>query len=128
MKKTAETVIAGILRGAASKVRQGWCQHVVADGYGNVCAVGAIQDAAHEALGLLPAVAFELRIRGALVRALNLVPPPDSVCPIPVCPIPAWNDGAGQTAENVALGLEYAALMCEQQADSPIGSATKGVS
>jgi hypothetical protein len=30
-------------------------------------------------------------------------------------PIPQWNDALDQTAENVAAGLEYAALVWEQE-------------
>jgi hypothetical protein len=28
----------------ADRIEQGWCQHKVSDGFGNVCAIGAMQD------------------------------------------------------------------------------------
>lgn len=99
-----------ILRSAAARVRQGWCQHLLRVGGSHVCALGA--------LGVTPS--FDIRLTTdqqaavlAIVRALGLRSnDPDFVCPYAL--VTVWNDAKGQTAENVAAGLEYAALVWEQ--------------
>lgn len=102
MKTTAD-----ILRAAATRVRQGWCQHVLFDRRGGVCALGAVAWAhgarSTDEVFRLPdswqddvtALSTTLRVHG-----VNIVD---------------WNNAREQTAENVAAGLEYAALVWEQE-------------
>jgi hypothetical protein len=95
--------VAKILRASAARVRQGWCQGVIARGP-NVCAFGAIEEVMGDWWGasLIADVAEKcLHLKSAnntVLRALA-----------------EWNDAPGQTAESVALGLEYAALLLEQE-------------
>ncbi len=93
---------AEILRCAAARVRQGWCQGTADDGNGGVCAVGAIWHVMGSDAGR-----GEPPIRLFIARALRLSTPDWD-------PVPLWNDAPGQTAENVAHGLEFAAVIWEQ--------------
>jgi hypothetical protein len=111
-ENTAKTT-GDILRAAAARVRRGWCQGQLDDGKGNVCAVGAIMYS-HSEPDILP-------LRDVVVRALALPVPPLIGSEVePDCPIPIWNDAPGQTAANVAAGLEYAALVWEQEQASAV--------
>lgn len=94
---------AQILRAAARRVRRGWCQHEMSDEHGNVCAIGGI------ARYVETTTADDILARRTLIRALDLNGGSGFAA------IPHWNDAPGQTAENVAAGLEYAALFWEEE-------------
>jgi hypothetical protein len=108
MKNTAE-----VLRIAATRVRQGWTRHTRDDGRGRVCALGALN------VGLGDH-AYSFRIDGRpelsafVADALQL-----PMCWSKPAAIANWNNAADQTAENVATGLEYAALLWEQTHAQP---------
>lgn len=112
---------AHILRAAAARVRQGWCQGGLVDRHGHVCAIGAIQTVLGFAgAWTYPDLEREQSVRDAVIRALALPQLADKTTEWPAeCPIPIWNDAEGQTAENVALGLEYAAILWEQDHQTP---------
>lgn len=96
---------AEILRAAATRVRQGWCQGTMRNDGGGVCALGGMYDAmAAQQLHLKDI----LDAQDFLIVALHLTVPHRNAITI-------WNDTPGQTAENVAVGLEYGALLWEQQ-------------
>jgi len=107
--------VAGRLRAAAERIRRGWVQgSLYYDG--RVCAVGAIVDADQRLCDVfnftdLPAD-LQLAIR-EVARLLKL--PHSNASRTSVASITTWNDADGQTAENVAASLEYAALLFEQE-------------
>jgi hypothetical protein len=117
---------AEILRAAAERVRQGWCQEVIRSARG-VCAIGAIGVAGGMIRGDAECVfnAHKETLRH-LQRALNLPAVTDVKNPLPfyLCtgPIGKWNDGFDQTAENVAAGLEFAAVVWEQEQAQSVGA------
>jgi hypothetical protein len=104
MQNTAE-----ILRAAAARVRQGWCQHRLTDFKGGVCAQGAMSVAAY---GGPLAINWKLDEDRELWRWIALLM-------VRMFgerrEIYDWNNAPEQTAENVAQGLEYAALLWEQE-------------
>lgn len=90
-----------ILRLAAAEVRKGWCQHRTRDRDANMCAVGAIRVAAggaHHENTWTAAYKYLCQTLGLHFLQLS-----------------DWNDAPGQTAENVATAMEYAALLFEQE-------------
>lgn len=88
-----------VLQVAAARVRIGWCQGRYSDGDGGVCATGAVIRA-----GTYVEIADLMRpAELAIKKALN------------IRSVEAWNDAKGQTQENVAQGLEFAALYADQQ-------------
>lgn len=104
-----------LLRAAAGEVRNGWTQGIRHDGdTGNVCALGALENAAwkngaapqHWADGTWDAVQ-------ALGRVIG---PPHCYGEGVTYKIAHWNNAPDQTAENVAVAMEYAALCAEQEA------------
>lgn len=97
-----------ILRAAAARVRQGWCQGNFWSWEGGACALGAICDVwwlEDEDADPDPGTLGGTQPVVALERALGLER--DGVS--------AWNDAPGQTAEGVAIGLEFAALWFDEQ-------------
>ena len=106
---------AEILRAAAARVRQGWCQGSADDGNGGVCAIGSIWAVTNSSV-------FDCSnwpIRQFLARAIGLSVDEH------YCSIPGWNDARGQTAENVAIAMEFAAVLWEQeqaQADDAVAA------
>lgn len=122
---TATKNTAEILRAAAARVRDGWTRMELFSN-GKVCALGGV---AH-AIGLIGAHGlrsrdFEPVYKHPLVIATaRVVAGQVSRRPVLVENLTAsealsmvytWNDADDQTAENVALGLEYAALVWEQE-------------
>lgn len=115
---------AEILRAAAARVREGWTQDGYADGFGGVCAIGAmavVTGLSEERIvngDYRGEVCFIEETVGAYVSgALRLTT--DRCCR---SGLPRWNDAEGQTAENVAAGLEYAALLWEQEQATPVNA------
>lgn len=100
-----EVTIAQVLRAAAVVVRHGWCQGSKYDAQGNACAYGAI-----EPLSWCSGFIADEPAR-FVEAALGLTAQTTELRPLAF-----WNDAEGQTAENVAAGLEYAALIWEQEA------------
>jgi hypothetical protein len=117
-----------VLRSAAQFVRRGWCQGLAfkleaQDGLHNavlglrsdvrVCALGAIDLASgYDIDGLEGDFPTRCFASSALSRAINGDHGIDGIgdwC------IGDWNDAEGQTAENVAGALEYAAVLAEQR-------------
>lgn len=100
------------LRIAAQHVRHaGWCQHRLRNEAGEICAMEAIRITS----GLQTMTAYRSDVAGVVKRALGL---PDTASPVwcdPGSAVARWNNTKGQTAENVALGLEYAAMYWEQE-------------
>ncbi len=86
---------ADLLRRAAWRIRQGWCQDRMADTAGNVCALGAIHEVADQGRR------FELHAE--LLRTIGFLH------------IDTWNDAPDQTQENVAQAFELAAITWEQE-------------
>lgn len=118
---------AEILRAAAARVRQSWCQYALRDGGGGVCALGALrvpfglepEDAGRDWINGRSAEEV-YRILGTFESALVAIcamlrTPYMGYTPDTAAVIAQWNNGMGQTAENVAQGLEYAALLWEQE-------------
>lgn len=98
---------AEILRAAAASVRQGWCQRNYYH-RGSVCAIGAICLAKGMALSALTYSSEICAIEtGPEVMAATLA--------LNVSRLTDWNDHEDQTQANVAAGLEYAALVYEQE-------------
>lgn len=92
---------AQVLRAAAARVRKGWCQNTYRDCKGNVCCIGALAEVKNvDAKRLHDNEIVDPACR-AVWKALDVT-------------IADWNDGEGQTAENVASGLELAAVVWEQ--------------
>lgn len=106
---------AEILRAAAARVRQGWCQDQLDDGIG-VCAFGALNTVLHGHAHYIDADPKSLELAPLIMRACGLPGPtrPPYVAEA-IDAVIEWNNAEGQTAENVAAGLEYAALVWEQQ-------------
>lgn len=88
---------AQILRAAAARVRQGWCQGSMVDGFGNVCAVGAIDI-------VTPNTLADACVRFDVLTQLQLV-----IGYSGCAAVAEWNDEPGRTAEEVALAMEQAA-------------------
>lgn len=93
-----------ILRDAAERVRQGWCQGAFEDDMNNVCVMGAF-----DAIG----ASFEDMNRAAthVLRALNK----PLVLADAANELVVWNDEPNRTADQVATALEFAALLADQQ-------------
>ena len=146
---TATKTTAEILREAAGLVRRGWMQGGVGRSGRRVCAYGGVAEAVSE--GRFPDDATrddsarllaELRDAQAtaafLSYALRLPSAPAGwYCGAPDANrrVYAWNDNKNQTAENVAAGLEYAALVWEQEqaavtsaGEQPVGDVQAPVS
>ena len=101
-----------ILRAAAARVRQGWCRYLLHSG-DSVCALGALNVA--ESRPACSSHVFISEAAAVIARALHL--PQD----LEVhdshrasASVAAWNNAKDQTTENVAAGLEYAALVWEE--------------
>jgi hypothetical protein len=110
---------ADILRAAAARVRQGWTQMVMVNA-NKVCALGAIGTVGGATGWYLFASCVFQQHSDTIIhlqRALALPTVADSGYEWAryTNAIGAWNDAEGQTAENVAAGLEYAALIWEQE-------------
>lgn len=112
-----------VLRAAAQGVRQGWCQNQLQIGFDR-CAIGWVLYVldTRSRYGFIQRSLLETNVRAAVINALAL-PERIEVWPDGYrekrCPIPAWNDAPGQTAENVALGLEYSAIHYELTHPAP---------
>lgn len=102
---------AEILRAAAQRVRQGWCQHNMEDSSGGVCAIGAVCDVMFgdpwHIINMAKTEPDFIAVRLALAEPMLSVFGE-------MREVKDWNNGTGQTAENVAQGLELAALLWEQ--------------
>ena len=81
---------AEILRAAAHRVRQGWCQGGYSDGQ-RLCAIGAVDYAAQGDDDVLCDALERLR---TILGHVSIV---------------QWNDSKGRTAEQVAQAMEHAA-------------------
>lgn len=114
---------AEMLRTAAKHVRRGWCQEVLSNANGEVCAVGALNYVHHHdpfhgygndvpALARVVAEALGLPVDAAFAYAAV----PDWHYALAVVD---WNNDPGQTAENVAAGLEFAAIIVEASGVTP---------
>lgn len=97
---------AEILRAAAARVREGWCQESYDLASGGVCVYGAI--AAVTGVRACSWHGLERYVCHPVIAAIRKAIGGEMT-------IPEWNDAKGQTAENVAVGLEYAALLWEQE-------------
>lgn len=99
---------AEILRAAAGRVRQGWTQFIRED-HGRFCALGAISvvDSGNSYRDEQPSMIATTHAARALRLPFNNYGQRAAVA--------TWNNADGQTAENVAVGLEYAALLWEQE-------------
>jgi hypothetical protein len=101
------------LRAAAQRVRSGWTRWVFREEDGRVCAAGA--------LGLTygPGVCQQVYAHAeelhALARALGFYRPVGNAIGA-LLVIQHWNDTKGQTAANVAMTLELAALIADEEA------------
>lgn len=116
-----ELTVPDVLRRAATRVRQKWCQGSYRDDSGGVCALGAIEElilSSEPRRSGIDDYFLAVVAEDAIEHGLCL--PTDELRHRPV---PLWNDAPGQTAENVACGLELAALLYEQkhaqQAEQP---------
>lgn len=112
-------MLATILRDAAQRVRRGWCQAEGLTKDGRVCAFAGIAlSVTWGRLGPLSDAELEAieGARVALLRALGL--PNLGLGGWSV--VYDWNDAPQQTAEGVALGLEYAALLAEQESGAAV--------
>lgn len=99
---------ADVLRRAADRVRVGWTQGTMFDFKSHgVCALGAINSVLIVA-DLDSAQGYEAM--EWLARAIGV----SNNSGLAGLKIGAWNDDPGQTAENVALAFEAAALLYEQ--------------
>lgn len=96
------------LRAMAAQVRQGWCQGLIRDPEGRVCALGALLAVRHDA----PGCQDEQAVIAALDRQISPFPPPDLW--LVWDRVVQWNNAPGQTGENVAAAMELAAI-CEEQ-------------
>lgn len=98
-----------ILRGAAALVRRGWHQGAAVDETGTrFCALGAIA----KEMGDIEFTSTVMPAERILARALGRSAPYDASyrrC------VAFWNDEKGQTAKNIAAGLELAAILAEQE-------------
>lgn len=106
-----------ILRAAARRVRQGWCQHGLTDYQGGVCAQGAVMDVLwgnpeHLCASTENRADYRLlsEIFAPVHRALGAT---RSKRPQPT--VKNWNNAKGQTAENVAQTLELAAILWDEE-------------
>lgn len=110
--------VAEALRHGAAQVRKGWTQGVMYD-RGKVCAL--------EALALANRIRYadtfilneyEIGPGSDAMLALAAVLPAASQHSLPLVrsarSITAWNDAPGQTQENVATTMEFAALVWEE--------------
>lgn len=107
---------AQIFRQAAQRVRQGWCQHLFEDDAGRVCARGAIQMALWGVTAVRDPMVqnAEMPLSLRAVSILGLVP---GSCGL-ICAawaLAIWNNEPNRTAEEVALALEWCALVIEQE-------------
>lgn len=115
---------AGILRRASDILgERGWCQGLMEDAQGRVCAMGAFAAALDEAI-LMPLDAEQEEFASALdrradihiefvkafARAAGLHYDSNSN------PIPEWNDRTGRSVEDVVLAMKRAAEHVEGQA------------
>lgn len=111
---------ADILRESATIIRTtGWARFIRLDPFnGGRCALGAIDKAMHldsytDGCWKYPAGTAAIT---AVVQALRLEPLEVHAYDREAWAIADWNNDPTQTAENVAAGLEFAALYVEQQA------------
>jgi hypothetical protein len=108
--------IGSILRAAAARVRQGWCQYRLGDAADRVCAIGAIScvvDKVASSFG--EKLDAELDASFVLYDALH------------IGSVVLWNDREGQTQEGVAQGLERAAAWWDAQQIAKTGEAAPNV-
>lgn len=104
---------AEILRAAATEVRKGWVQHYLIDYRNRVCALGALYrvvtgDADRRLPNDHPAIVALTAYLPADTSRWRMRPVPRD------WKIADWNNAEDQTAENVALTMEFAALCAEQ--------------
>lgn len=98
-----------VLIAAAQRIRtQGLCKGNFSDDRGGLCALGAI-DAVLD-LDAIEATGDPKAISAAFVRSMEAENALNEILPVPG--VVKWNDAKEQTAENVAVGLEYAGLVC----------------
>lgn len=96
-----------IFRAAAARVRVRWDRVRFAH-----CVLGALSHVQGHPCDIWHVYGENKALATVLVKALGL----------PSCPlwdldtVWGWNDAPGQTAENVAAGLEFAALVYEEEA------------
>jgi len=105
------------LRAAAARVRAGWCRHALALPDGSVCAVGALgivsvrsqteqcREHAEELVFIVRAIGRDVWLRDD-----------DKADIVHAVIVQGWNDAPGQTVEGVALGLELAAILADEEA------------
>ena len=102
MLTTSERLLA-----CAQLIREGWCQDAgsgMVNGQPRRCAYIAMRDVAMLAADYMSGIGV---LRHYLVQAIGR----DDVV--------AWNDSYQQTAENVALGFELAAILAAQEEAPP---------
>lgn len=99
-----------ILSDARDRVNRGWCKHVSADGYGNVCAVGAITRAearASEANPLIRSSLYPNYPYHALLGAVKEFGDYAS--------IPSFNDDPLTTKADVLNAFDKAIITLEEK-------------
>ena len=102
------------LREAAARVRAGWGQGLLIDRYGNVCAVGS--------LGIIHPkhICQQIREHAEELRFLVLAIGRESIGEYDASVsdaivVQSWNDAQTQTAENVVLTFELAAILADEE-------------
>ena len=99
MASMSDQTVSRVLRQAAQRVREGWCQNAYGIG-NNVCALGAIGRSTREPMDLH-------FFWGAL--ALDAAAILGDYLGLEIEEVAAWNDEPGRTAEEVAATMERAA-------------------
>lgn len=104
-------------RAAAAKVREGWCQHILQNDRGDVCALGGLSQALH-------GTPFRVhKLEDVLPLAKAIRPDVEREITDPLFPaspslhvIVDWNNRPQRTAEEVATLFEATALFLEEEA------------
>lgn len=112
---------AEILRAAAQRVRQGWCQERLTDYGRGVCAQGAVMEVMFGSpCHITGPTKDDPDLRQDFLAVCRVFEPVHRVIGAKQTgtltgAVRDWNNAKGQTAENVAAGLEMAAIIWEQQ-------------
>jgi hypothetical protein len=138
MTEQAKSAVAMVLLRTAERIRQpgGWCQGSFQQGRA-ACTVGAVAQTVGvfpEALQVMiggwpaqwPAAAPDSRVglaQKALLYVAKTIDPKIQTWDDGAGVVVAWNDGCEQTAENVAIGLELAAVLADQDLQVPLEEA-----
>ncbi len=131
-----------ILRAAAGEVRKGWTRFVRRNSDDEVCALGALDrvvGSTYVGEKVIAVESVEFANPAAVAALLRVIMP--AAQPIPQDPryyrigdrvsfggtlIADWNNAPERTAEDVAIAMEFAALVVDQ--DEALRSSVEGIS